>query len=109
MICTKLHSAFINQRKPWRYGSGIATVGAAQLASDSGLKGRRQLERGRNARPKSLDHLSAPAGLAHRLSRYNSLRPAKVDLSEIEVGVLRTDVMEDSGDGMANAVTETFG
>jgi len=48
---------------------------------------------------KSLGHLSALAGLTHRLSRYDSLRPAKASLSEIEVAVLRTDVMEDSSDG----------
>jgi hypothetical protein len=37
------------------------------------------------------------------------LRPAKADLIEIQVGVVRTDVMEYAGDGATDAVVETFG
>jgi len=48
------------------------------------------------------------SGLAHRLARHDALRPAKSDLGEIEIGVLRTDVMENPCDGAANAVIETF-
>jgi hypothetical protein len=43
------------------------------------------------------------------VSSHHPLRPAKADLIELQIGVVWADVVEDTGDGAANAVIEALG
>ena len=64
------------------------------------------MKSGRDPRPQWFDDLSPFARSAHRVSGQYPLRPAEADLVEIQVGMVRADVMEDAGNGTAHAVVE---
>jgi hypothetical protein len=58
---------------------------------------------------RSLDHIASPARATHRASGHRALRPAKLDLVEAKVGMVRADVVKDARDRSAHAVIEPLG
>lgn len=42
-------------------------------------------------------------GFPEGASRHDALRPAEADFTEIQVGMLRADMMKGAGDGTADA------
>src|SRR5690606_28027726 len=81
---------------------------SAHLASGSETKDLHQLQGWWHARPNGLDDLAAAAGLANSLTVNDTLGPAKAHLVEIEIGMLRTDMMKHAGDGAADPGIEAF-
>jgi hypothetical protein len=68
------------------------------LAAYCGLKDCRQLQRGRYTRRDGFDNFPAMSSAPGGLSGDNALGPPEADLVEIEVGMFRTDMVEDAGD-----------
>ena len=86
-----------------------ATGGPTQHAADGRFEHRRQLLSRRDAGPKGLDDLAPFARAAHRLPGHHPLRLAETAAVAIQVGVPRTDVMDNAGDRKVNVVIEALG
>ena len=67
------------------------------MRSRCSLKNFWQLQRGRHARPEGFDCFLPVSSPPRSLSRDDALGPSEADLMEIEIGMLRTDVVEDAG------------
>lgn len=76
----------------------IAVRASAHLTTRGGAKNVRQLQRRRHARPQGSHALPAMPGFANDVSCDDALRPSEADLVEIQVGMLRADMMKDAGD-----------
>lgn len=91
-----------------RFDGDAAIWASAHLASGGETEDLHQLQGRRHTRPNGLYDLATTAGLANSLTINDTLGPAKAHLVEIEIGVLRTDMMKHAGDGAADPGLETF-
>lgn len=86
-----------------------ALLGSTELASDGRLEDGEQLEGRSDPGPYGLQDFASLTGPADGLPSHHPLGPTKADLVEIQVGVVRADVVEHPSDGPADAVVEALG
>jgi hypothetical protein len=67
-----------------------------------------ELQGRRYSRPQGFGHRPSLARLSRYLACDNTLRPAKANLIEVEICVMRADVVEHTRDGAADPVIEAF-
>jgi len=86
-----------------------AGLRSAHLASNCEAEYCWDLQGRRYSRPQGLGHRPSFAYASRRLARNHPLRPAKADLVEVEIRVMRADVVEHARDGTAHPVVEALG
>ena len=100
--------ALSTKRSNFREKADPAGLRSAHLASNGEAKHRWELQSRRYSRPQGLGHRPPFACASRRLAHDHPLRPAKADLVEVEICVVRADVVEHTRDGTAHPVVEAL-